>query len=340
MSQSVDQRVVEMRFDNKQFESGVKESLGTLDKLKNILDKGISSKSIDDIGKAAKNTDMSQLVNGVQSLSDRFSTLGIVGMRVIENITDGLMNGLTKGIHAATDAIVSGGIKRAMNIENAHFQLQGLINDEREVQAVMDDAMDSVDGTAYAYDEAAKAASMFAASGLKSGDQMQTALRGIAGVAATTNQEYQRVADVFTKIAGKGKIQGEELNQFASMGMNAAAAMTKYFNEVNDGTIEVDENFKKLVTDLTDGAQITEAELRDMASKGAISFELFSKAMGDSFGEHAKDANKTFTGSMSNIRAALARTGAMFVSPLVKQDGPFVQFFNAIRVKVNEFNKS
>lgn len=340
MSQSVDQRVVEMRFDNKQFESGVKESLGTLDKLKNILDKGISSKSIDDIGKAAKNTDMSQLVNGVQSLSDRFSTLGIVGMRVIENITDGLMNGLTKGIHAATDAIVSGGIKRAMNIENAHFQLQGLINDEQEVQAVMDNAMDSVDGTAYAYDEAAKAASMFAASGLKSGDQMQTALRGIAGVAATTNQEYQRVADVFTKIAGKGKIQGEELNQFASMGMNAAAAMTKYFNEVNDGTIEVDENFKKLVTDLTDGAQITEAELRDMASKGAVSFELFSKAMGDSFGEHAKDANKTFTGSMSNIRAALARTGAMFISPLVKQDGPFVQFFNAIRIKVNEFNKA
>lgn len=340
MSQSIDKRVVEMQFDNKQFESGVKESLGTLDKLKNILDKGISSKSIDDIGKAAKNTDMSGLVSGVQALSDRFSTLGIVGMRVIENITDGLMNGLTKGIHAATDAIISGGIKRAMNIENAHFQLQGLINDEREVQAVMDNAMDSVDGTAYAYDEAAKAASMFAASGLKSGEQMETALRGIAGVAATTNQEYQRVADVFTKIAGKGKIQGDELNQFASMGMNAAAAMTKYFNEVNDGTIEVDENFKKLVTDLTDGLEITEADLRDLVSGGQVSFELFSRAMGDSFGEHAKDANKTFTGSMANIRAALARTGAMFISPLVKQDGPFVQFFNAIRIKVNEFNKA
>ena len=107
MSQSVDQRVVEMRFDNKQFESGVKESLGTLDKLKNVLDKGISSKSIDDIGKAAKNTDMSQLVNGVQSLADRFSTLGIVGMRVIENITDGLMNGMGKAVNFVTDSVNS-----------------------------------------------------------------------------------------------------------------------------------------------------------------------------------------------------------------------------------------
>ena len=340
MSQTIDKRVVEMRFDNKQFEDGVKQSLGTLDKLKGVLDKGITSKSIDGISKSAKNVDLSGLVDGVSRLNDRFSTLGIVGMEVIRNITDGLMGGLSRGIHAATDAIVSGGIKRAMNIENAHFQLQGLIDDETEVQAVMQDAMDSVDGTAYAYDEAAKAASMFAASGLKSGDQMQMSLKAIAGTAATTNAEYSRVADIFTKIAGKGKVQAEELNQFASMGMNAAAAVTKYFNSVNNGTTEASEGVEASIKKLTGGLEVSEADIRDWASDSKISFEMFTEAMGKTFGDHAKDANETFTGSMANIRAALARTGAMFVSPLISQNGPFVQFFNAVRIKINEFNSA
>jgi hypothetical protein len=340
MSQTIDKRVVEMRFDNKQFEDGVKQSLGTLDKLKNILHKDISSKSIDNISKSAKNVDLSGLIDGVNNLNQRFSALGIVGMEVIRNITDGLMGGLSRGIHAATDAIVSGGIKRAMNIENAHFQLQGLIEDETEVQAVMQDAMDSVDGTAYAYDEAAKAASMFAASGLKSGEQMQMSLKAIAGTAATTNAEYSRVADIFTKIAGKGKVQAEELNQFASMGMNAAAAVTKYFNSVNDGTTEASEGVTSAIKDLTNGLEVSEADIREWASKSKISFEVFTEAMGKTFGDHAKDANETFTGSMANIRAALARTGAMFVSPLISQNGPLVKFFNAVRIKVNEFNKA
>lgn len=340
MSRSIDEKVVELRFDNQQFESGVKESLGTLNNLKSAINKSASGKALDDLTKSANKIDLSGISKGIESLQDRFSTLGIIGMRVIENITDGLMNGLGKAIHSVTDSIVSGGVKRAMNIENAHFQLQGLIDDETEVQAIMQDAMDSVDGTAYAYDEAAKAASMFAASGLKSGEQMQKALMGIAGTAATTNAEYERVADIFTKVAGKGRIQAMELNQFAAMGMNAAAAITKYFNQVTQEGLEASDSVTESIQDLTGGLEVTEEAIRDFVSDGAISFEIFSEAMATSFGEHAKDANKTFTGSMANIRAALARTGAMFISPLIKQDGPFVQFFNAVRVKVNEFNKA
>lgn len=340
MSSTIDEKVVELKFDNKQFESGVKESLSTLDRLKEAVTKNISSKSLENVSKAAKDIDVSNAVKGIEALQDRFSTLGIVGMRVIENITDGLMNGLSRGIHTVTDSIVSGGIKRAMNIENAHFQLQGLIDDEKEVQAIMEQANKSVDGTAYSYDVAAKAASMFAASGIKSGQQMENALSGIAGVAATANADYERVSELFTTIAGKGRIQAMELNRFAAMGMNAAAAITNYMNNVNSGAVEASENITAYVKELTNGAEITEAELRDMTQKGAISFDLFSEAMATSFGKHAQDANKTFTGSMANIRAALARTGAMFVSPLIQQDGPFVQFFNAVRIKVNEFNKA
>lgn len=340
MSRAIDEKVVELRFDNKQFESGVKESLSTLDRLKTVLDKNISSKSLDNVTKAANSMDLSNITKNLESLSSRFSTLGIVGMTVIQNITEGLLGGLSKAVKTTTDSIVSGGIKRAMNIENAHFQLQGLIGDEEEVQAIMGDAMDSVDGTAYAYDEAAKAASMFAATGLRSGSEMQKTLKAIADVAATTNSEYSGISDIFTKIAGQGRMMGDDLNRLAVRGLNAASSLKDYMNGVNDGTIEASDSIKEYVKEITDGAAVTEADVRKMASQSKISFNLFSEAMSTVFNDHAKKANETFSGSMANIRAALARTGAMFVSPLVTQNGPFVQFFNAVRVKVNEFNKA
>lgn len=336
---TIDERVVEMRFDNRQFESAASQSLSTLQKLGQVIDNTTSADNISKIANSIDGINFGNAVSGVESLADRFSALGIVAKRVLENITDTLMNKLTGAISSVTGSIVSGGIKRAMNIENAHFQLQGLISDEKEVQAIMQDAMDSVDGTAYAYDEAAKAASMFAATGLTSGKEMQNALKAIAGVAATTNSDYESLSQIFTTVAGQGRLMADQLNQLAVRGMNGAAAITKYFNGINDGTVEASDSVKKSVKEVTKGMQITEGDLREFVRKGKISFDMFSEAMATTFGDHAKDANQTFTGAMANIRAALARTGAMFVSPLVTQNGKFVELFNAIRIKINEVNK-
>ena len=88
MSSTIDERVVELRFDNKQFESGVRESLATLEKLKEATNKSVSSKSFEGLQKAANGLDLSNISKGIESLQGRFSTLGIAGMRVISNITD------------------------------------------------------------------------------------------------------------------------------------------------------------------------------------------------------------------------------------------------------------
>lgn len=340
MSRAIDEKIVEMQFDNKQFQEGAKETMSMLDKLKKALDNSIGSQSFDGIDRAASRVNLSGIQNGVEALANRFSMLGIVAMRVIENITDGLMNKLNSAIHTVTDSIISGGIRRAMNIENAHFQLQGLMDDEKEVQAIMGDAMDSVDGTAYAYDEAAKAASMFAATGLRSGEQMQLALKAIAGVAATTNSDYASLSQIFTTVSGQGKVMADQLNQLAVRGLNGAAALRDYFNKVNDGTEEASEGVLKSIKDLTNGLEITEGDIRDFVSDGKISFEIFSEAMGRTFGEHAKKANETFNGALSNIKAALARIGANFISPLIGQKGPIVNLFNTIRIKINDLNKT
>lgn len=317
MSRTIDERVVEMRFDNKQFESATKETLGTLAKLKEALKLPSLSKSVDDINKAGNKSALSGLISSVEALEKRFSTLGIVGMRVIENITDGLMNKLTKAVHFATDAMISGGVRRAMNIENAHFQLQALLKDEAKVQEVMDDAMTSVDGTAYAFDEAAKAAAMFSASGIQAGDDMLGALKGITGVAAMTNSQFQDIAMIFTTVAGNGRLMGDQLLQLSSRGLNVASTLANYFQEV--GGI----------------ADMTEADIREMVTAGELDFKMFAEAMNWAFGESAERANETFTGSLANMKSALARIGAGFISPLIEQNSELVNLFNALRIQIN-----
>lgn len=315
MSKKVDERVVEMRFDNSQFEKNVSTSMSTLDKLKQSLNFDGASKSFENIDRAANNVSFDKIASGVEALENRFSTMGIVGMRVIENMTDAMIGFAKKGINFVTNSIVQGGKKRAMNLENAHFQLQGLLKDEAAVQAVMQNVSDSVDGTAYSLDAAAKVASQYAATGMRAGDKMYAALRAVAGVAAMTNSEYEDMGQIFTTVAGNGRLMGDQLNQLASRGLNAAATLATYLNK-------------------------SESEVRDMVSKGKISFETFAAAMDDAFGEHAKKANETFTGALSNVKAALARIGALFISPLIEQNGAFVKLFNTLREKINEIKST
>lgn len=313
----IDERIVEMRFDNKQFESATKETLGTLARLKEALKLPNLKNALSGIDEAAKKTKLDGIASAVEALERRFSTLGIVGMRVIENLTDAVMNKLIKALNFASDAIVSGGMRRAMNIENAHFQLQALLKDEAKVQAVMADAMESVDGTAYAYDEAAKAASQFAASGVQAGEDMLNALKGITGVAAMTNSSFEDISRVFTTVAGNGRLMGDQLLQLSSRGLNAASTIADYFKEVRGQ------------------ASMTEAEIREMVTDGELDFKTFSDAMTWAFGDSAKRANETFTGSMSNMKSALARIGAEFVSPFIEQNSEMVKLFNALRIQIN-----
>lgn len=322
MSKKVDERVVEMRFENGQFEKGVAQSTESLNKLKKSLNLEGAAKGLENVNSAAKNTSgIESLAASLEKVEHRFSTMGIVGMRVIENLTDSAMRFAKKTVGFVTNGIINGGKRRAMNLENANFQLQGLLKNEEAVAAVMQNVSDAVDGTAYSLDAAAKVASQLAASGMKAGDEMFSALRGVAGVAAMTNSSYEDIGRIFTQVAGQGRIMGDQLLQLSGRGMNAAATLASYLTKIGDGT------------------KYTEAQIRDMVSKGQISFDTFAAAMDDAFGEHAKAANSTFEGALSNIKSALGRIGADFIKPLIAQNGPFVNLFNAIRKKVNQIHE-
>ena len=78
MSRTIDERVVEMRFDNKQFESNISTSMSTLDKLKQKLNLSGASKGLEDIDKASKKVNMSGLGGAVESVSAKFSALQVI----------------------------------------------------------------------------------------------------------------------------------------------------------------------------------------------------------------------------------------------------------------------
>ncbi len=287
MSKEIDERVVEMQFDNSNFEKNVQTSMNTLEKLKSALNMSKSEKSLSDLSSTANNIKFDGLTTAVESISNRFSTMGIVGMTVLQNLTNAATTAVTKIASSVKNLIVQGGISRALNIEEAKFRLEGLKVAWEDIE---EDINYGVKDTAYGLDSAAKAASVLVASGVKLGDEMKTALRGISGVSAMTSSDFDSIANIYETISGTGKLMTMQLRQLETRGLNAAATLANVLGK-------------------------TESQIREMVSKGAIDFATFAKAMDDAFGEHAKDANKTYTGALANVKAALARVGAKFATP-------------------------
>ena len=88
MSKTVDERVVSMQFDNRQFENNVKTSMSTLDKLKQSLNFKDSAKGLESINAAAKNTNLSGLSAGIETVRTKFSAMQVMGITALTNITN------------------------------------------------------------------------------------------------------------------------------------------------------------------------------------------------------------------------------------------------------------
>lgn len=329
MSTTVDTKVVEMQFNNKQFEDNVKESMATLKALKEQLKETESAKGLTGLADAVNKIDLSGISASIGKIEDRFSTMGIVGMTVVQNLTNTAINGLESIASRMLGMIKTGGLSRAMNIEQAKFQLAGL-------KIAWDDVGDAINyavaDTAYGLDAAALAASTLAASGVDYQNNiidtltaeekaangvtdnlssMGMALKAISGVAAQTNSDYASMAHIFGTVAGQGRLMTNQLQMLETRGLNAAAKIGEVIGK-------------------------SEKEVREMVSKGKIDFDTFSTAMYKQFAAHASDANKTLSGVTSNVKAAFSKIGAAIASPIIANEGPLVNFLNTFKTKVNE----
>ena len=316
---SIDERVVKMEFDNKAFEKNAEDTISLLDKLKESLSFDKVKNSFNGITKAAKKVDISGIDNSVQTVKASFSAMEIAGITAIANITNSLMNFAKRTVGGLWSQIVQGGINRAFNIEKAKFTIEGLGKNWKKLEK---DINYGVSGTAYGFDEAAMAASSMAASGVKAGDDMSHALLAISGMAAMTGSSFTDISNIFTTVAGNGRILSQQLNQFSSRGLNAAATLRDYINaddELRKRLIDkgLKSSMAKQVKEFQNATKLTEQNVRSLVSGSVIDFKTFSNAMHDAFGKQAKAANKTFNGVMSNIKATLSRIGEAFIHPLI-----------------------
>lgn len=306
---NIDDRIVAMKFDNEQFEKRLADTIVSLDKLTAAIESTAKTTAFDNLALSANSFNTESMGRSIDSISDKLSAMGAIGFSVISNLTDTILDFAKRTTGDIIGPILTGGTSRAKNIEQAKFQFRGLGID---VDTAMQSALDAVLGTAFGLDEAAKAGAQFGASGIQAGKDMTDALRGVAGAAALTGSSFSEIADIFAGSAGTGIVNNQDLQQFGTRGLNAAAAVAKVMGK-------------------------TEAEIHQMAADGKLDFKTFAQAMNEAFGQHATEANQTYTGSLANLHAAMSRLGASFVGPKMEQ---LRDIFNATTPVVDNINKA
>lgn len=224
------------------------------------------------------------------------SSFGSVGKSIATAIGT-----VTAGV---TTLAATGGMSRALNIEKAQAMFKGM---KLEWGDFYQTIQDSVDGTAFGFDTAATAAAQLAASSVAAGSDMEKALNGCVGTAATFSQDLGDLSSIWAKVAANGKLSGEQVAQFTDRGINAISVLSTYLGKSSD-------------------------EVSKMVTAGKIDFQTFSDAMYASFGDSAKAANESFTGSMANMKAALSKIGQDWMTPLKDSAIPV---FNSIRGVLN-----
>ena len=183
MSKTVDSRVVEMRFDNQNFESNVKTSMSTIDKLKQALKFDGVGKGFDNISSAAKNCNLNPLSSAVQTVGMKFSALQVMATTALANITNSAVNAGKQIVSALTIDPIKSGFQEYETQINAIQTV--LANTESkgttlgDVNAALDELNKYADKTIYNFTQMTKNIGTFTAAGV----DLETSVSSIKGIA-------------------------------------------------------------------------------------------------------------------------------------------------------------
>ena len=207
---SIDERVVQMEFDNKQFEKGVAQSLKSLEALKKGLDLDKSASSLSNLEKIASGWDLSGIADGVEKISSKFTLLGRIGIRVMDRLSDSIVNAGERFLKFATGV---DGMQAGMNkYETQTKAIQTITNatgkSVQEVEVVMGRLMKYTDETSYDFAEMSNSIGKFTAAGIDL-DRAERAMEGIANEAAKSGAgkaEANRAMYNFSQALSVGKV--------------------------------------------------------------------------------------------------------------------------------------
>ena len=216
------------------------------------------------------------------------------------------LGGLAKGFGLAVAGAVGvvgalaikGGISRALNIEDAQAKLKGLGHDTKTVEAIMNDALASVKGTAFGLDTAATVAASAVAAGIKPGKELERYLRLTADAATIAGVSMEDMGSIINQVTSKGYAGMENLNRLTERGV-------------------------PILQWLADEYGVTADELSKMVSRGEVDAATFRKVIEDNIGGAALASGDTTRGAFANMMASLSRFGELLVGPILSKAKDF-----------------
>lgn len=301
MSKEIDEKIVQMRFDNSNFESNVQTSLGTIGRLKQSLNFSNSSKSLENIGVAAKSVNMSPLSNAVETVQNKFSGLEVMAVTALANITNSAVNAGKRIVSALTiDPIKDGLSEYELQIKSVQTIMGNTGKDVKTVNKALDELNDYADLTIYNFSDMTQNAGMFTAAGVGLEDTM-VAIKGIgnwAAYAGASASDMSRATFQLGQALSSGVIR---LQDWMSIEHTAGMAGEKY----KEAFMETARQHGIAVDDIVAANGSFRESLKDNWLTTDIFLETMQRFANDQSMTDAATKVKTFTDLMGTLKEAL-----------------------------------
>ena len=318
MSNSIDERVVQMQFQNSQFEHGVKETLKSLDKLKESLKFDEAAEGLKKLQEAGDSFSLAHIGDSVDNLGDRFSAFGTFAGRIIENLADTVYNKLGKAIESVTVGQIGAGWSKYAEDTQAVQTIMFATGESIEaVEEELRKLTWFTDETSYSYADMVGNISKFTSNNIDLKDA-RVAMQGIATWAASAGQNAQTASRAMYNISqamgvGSMKVMDWKSIELANMATSdfkknaiQAAIALGVLNKNGEYLEQTKKGIKK--------TQVTIENFRDTLQTGWFNKDVMMTIFGQ-YGDFAERVQQLVdeTGmSTSEAIAELSGTTALF----------------------------
>ena len=273
MSTTIDERVVEMRFDNSQFESNVKTSMSTLDKLKQSLNLNGAAKGLESINSEASKFGSTGFASAVDTVRMKFSSLQVMATTALANITNSAINAGRRIASALTIEPIKMGFDEyetqinAVQTILANTESKGTTLDQ--VNNALDELNHYADKTIYNFTEMTRNIGTFTAAGVDL-DTSVSAIKGIANLAAVSGSNSQQASTAMYQLSqalASGTVKLMDWNSVVNAGMGGQVFQDALKETARVHGIAIDDMIKK------------EGSFRETLSNGWLSSEILTETL-------------------------------------------------------------
>lgn len=284
---TIDRRVVDMGFNNKQFEDGVQTSVKSLDNLKKGLNFDDASKSLINLGHAGKTFSLDGITNGIGNLTQGFSAFGVVAFTVIQNLTNSLIGFGQKWINTLAIQPLTTGLREYETQINAIQTIMANTSTKgttlEQVNAALDQLNEYSDKTIYNFTEMARNIGTFTAAGVDL-DTSVSAIKGISNLAAVSGSSSQQAAMGMYQLSqalASGTVRLMDWNSVNSAGMGGEIFKNSLIETARVHGVKIDEILKK------------EGSFRESLQTGWLTTEVLTETLAKFTGDLSEEQLKS-----------------------------------------------